>query len=125
MVMSSWHKGWIHRTDQLTDLCRSHHLIRGEVEGNLFTARQRASTRRRTHSIDMLIENIQWVMHQIEAELPPAREVINLRACGVPWREIAERLPGRALISMREDYTAFLRKVHVHPHWSYLRRRNQ
>jgi len=80
--------------------------------------------RRPAHSIDMLLECIAFVMHQIELELPPVREVINLRACGVPWRDIIKRLPDRVYISMRQDYEKFLRKVSGQQEWK-LRMRSQ
>src|SRR5262245_16474844 len=72
MVMSNWHKCWTNTSDQLHDLCRSLHLIRGEVEGNLFESRSRRS-HRPLENIDMVVSRIAWVLHQIESELPPAR----------------------------------------------------
>jgi hypothetical protein len=58
-------------------------------------------------------------------ELPPAREVITLRAQGMPWRDVAKRLPNRVLAMCKEDYVTFLRKVCVHEQWIYLRKRSQ
>lgn len=120
---SSWHRQWIHTSNQVEDICKSHNLIRFEVE-NCILENKLAVQRKPHRDIEHILSCIHWIFLQIRKELPPARSVIHMRAefC-FDFKEIMKRSPGRFYPSVKEDYVNFLRKIYNTPEFEYLRYR--
>lgn len=118
---SSWHRKWIHTSEQVADLCRSDNLIRFEIENHILENKL-SQQRRPPRDVDHMLYCIQWIIVQIGKELPPVQTVIYMRAeLELGFKEIMRLSKGRFYPSVRDDYINFLRKIYNTTEFEYLR----